>query len=146
MAIEQGTKFRGTHEPVDTLNRGSKFTNSKRSVYTIEEISQASKLGVSVEDTSVSGTYNVDLTKDNHELTLTGATTLGVTNTPSVGETVVVTLYITSAVDQALTIPAGWTQYGGTYAADTTRNQMALSVSNNAVSGLVYDLSISNAN
>tara|TARA_R110000751_G_scaffold165910_2_gene271900 strand:- start:2855 stop:3295 length:441 start_codon:yes stop_codon:yes gene_type:complete len=146
MAIEQGTRFHGVHEPVKTVNKGSKLANSRRDAYTIEEISQSAKVGVSVENTSVTGTYAVDLSKDNHELTLTGATTLGVTNTPSVGKTVVVTLYITSAVDQALTIPAGWTQYGGTYAADATRNQLALSVSNNAVSGLVFDLSISNSN
>ena len=146
MAIEQVTRFHGVHEPVKTVNKGSKLANSRRDAYTIEEISQSAKVGVSVENTSVTGTYAVDLSKDNHELTLTGATTLGVTNTPSVGETVVVTLYITSAVDQALTIPAGWTQYGGTYAADATRNQLALSVSNNAVSGLVFDLSISNSN
>lgn len=145
MSIEKGTRFHGVHEPVETVNRGSKFSNSKRDAYTIEEISKASKVGVSVENTSVSGTYNIDLSKDNHELTLTGATTLSITDNPSVGETVVVTLYITSAVDQALTIPAGWTQYGSTYANDGTRNQLALSVSNNAVGGVVYDISFSNA-
>jgi hypothetical protein len=146
MSIEKGTRFHGIHEPVETVNRGSEFSNSKRKAYTIEEISQNSKIGVSVENTSVSGTYSIDLNKDNHELTLTGETTLSVANNPSVGETVVVTLYITSTVDESLIIPGGWTQYGGTYANDGTRNQLALSVSNNTDSGIVYDLSISNAN
>lgn len=146
MSIEKGTRFHGVHEPVETLNRGSKFSNSKREAYTIEEISENSKIGVSVEDSIVSGTYSIDLNKSNHELTLTGATTLSVANNPSVGETVVVTLYITSTVDEEIIVPGGWTQYGSTYANDGTRNQLALSVSNNEVSGVVYDLSISNAN
>jgi len=101
---------------------------------------------ISVEDTSVSGTYAIDLSKDNHELTLTGATTLTYSNAPTLGKTVVVTLYIKSTSTETLTIPAGWTQYGGTYTADGSRNQLALSVSNNSASGLVFDLSISNPN
>jgi hypothetical protein len=146
MAIEQGTKFHGVDKDVETKNRGSKLANSNRDAYTIEEISQSAKIGVSVENTSVNGTYTIDLSNANNELTLTGNTTLSLTNEPKLGETVVVTLYIASAVAETLTIPAGWTQYGGTYAADGTRNQLALSVSNNSASGLVYDLSISNPN
>ena len=101
---------------------------------------------LSVENTSVSGTYAIDLSKDNHELTLTGDTTLSAINLPTLGKTIVVTLYVSSTVAETLTIPAGWTQYGSSYAADTSRNQIALSVSNNAVSGVVFDLSISNSN
>lgn len=143
--IPINTNFHATHN-VSVKNRGSKLANSNRDAYTIEEISQSAKIGVSVENTSVNGTYTIDLSKANNELTLTGNTTLSLTNEPKLGETVVVTLYIASAVAETLTIPAGWTQYGGTYAADGTRNQLALSVSNNSASGLVYDLSISNPN
>lgn len=100
--------------------------------------------GVSIENTSVTGTYNIDLTKDNFELTLTGNTTLAVINTPNVGESIVVTLYIQSDSTETLTIPGTWNLYGDDYLNDGSRNQLALSVSNNTVSGLTYDLSISN--
>lgn len=146
MAIQDGTKFHGVAPSVPTENRGSASVNARRDAYTIEEISNFAKISESVENTSVSGTYAIDLSKANHELTLTGNTTLSLTNEPTLGQTVVVTLYIASAVSETLTIPAGWTQYGGEYAADGSRNQLALSVSNNSASGLVYDLSISNPN
>lgn len=38
MAIPAGTRFRGTSPDVETENRGSNLSNSKRNTYTIEEI------------------------------------------------------------------------------------------------------------
>ena len=39
MAIPQGTKFHGVHQPVDTVNKGSAQVNALRDAYTIDQVS-----------------------------------------------------------------------------------------------------------
>lgn len=65
--------------------------------------------------TPSSGTLNVDWSDaETWDFTITEATTLSETNTPTTNETKVITLYITG--DFALTFPAGWgTNQIGTY-------------------------------
>jgi len=143
--VPKKIRFIGISEEVDLKERQSAVNNSKTNPYSMEDISSSAKIGSSIENASVGSTYTIDLSKDNHDLTLTGNTTLDASNLPSVGETVVVTLYVSSISEETLTIPSEWSTYGDDYAVDGTRNQVALCVSNNALSGVTYDLSISNA-
>lgn len=140
MAIPAGTKFHGLAPRVETQNRGSKQSNSQRDAYAIEDFKLAE---ASVEDVSVSGTYEIDLSVSNHELIVVGNTTLGVTSLPEIGQSIVVTVYMSIQNTSVLTIPGAWNRYG--VDADNTglRNQLVLSVSNNLQSGVVFDLSIS---
>lgn len=76
--------------------------------------------GTLVTNASVSGTYNLDFNKDTYELTLTGNTTLTVSNLPS-GKTKVISVYITG--NFSLTYPAGFSsRIVGTY--DGTKNNL----------------------
>jgi len=69
---------------------------------------------VLVTNASVSGTYNLDFSKDTFELTLVGNTTLTVSNLPSVGNTKVISVYMTG--NFAVTYPSGFTtRIVGTY-------------------------------
>lgn len=143
--VPKKTRFIGIAEGVDLKERQSAVNNSKTNPYSMEDISSSAKIGSSIENDSVNSTYIIDLSKDNHELTLTGNTTLGASNLPSVGETVVVTLYVSSSSEETLTISPKWNIYGDDYAIDGTRNQVVLCVSNNILSDITFDLSISNA-
>jgi hypothetical protein len=67
-----------------------------------------------VTNASVSGTYNLDFSKDTFELTLVGNTTLTVSNLPSTGNTKVISVYMTG--NFAVTYPSGFTtRIVGTY-------------------------------
>jgi hypothetical protein len=69
---------------------------------------------VLVTNASVSGTYNLDFSKDTFELTLVGNTTLTVSNLPSTGNTKVISVYMTG--NFAVTYPSGFTtRIVGTY-------------------------------
>jgi hypothetical protein len=101
---------------------------------------------VALENTSATGTFNLDLNAfDTYELTLTGNTTLTVSNTPAVGETKVVTLGIISTTTETLTLPVGWNIYGS-YGANGKRNKLTIEFINTTTGGLVVDCFINQPN
>jgi len=101
--------------------------------------SEKNYIGVALENTTATGTVNLDLdTFETYELTLTGNTTITVTNTPAVGETVVKNVAITSTATETLTLPVSWNVYG-TYADDGTRNLLTINFANYTTAGLVVD-------
>jgi len=67
-----------------------------------------------IENATVTGTFNLDLTTfDVARLTLTGNTTLTVSNTPGVGKSFKKVLIVESdTITETLTIPQGWNLYG----------------------------------
>lgn len=74
----------------------------------------SSEYGTLVTNASVSGTYDLDFSKDTFELTLVGNTTLTVSNLPTAGNTKVISVYMTG--NFALTYPTGFTtRIVGTY-------------------------------
>ena len=92
-----------------------------------------------LENTSVTGTFNLNLALFNtYEITLTGNTTFTVSNTPSVGKTLVVTLGVESTAGETLTLPVGWNIYGD-YVASGARNKLTIEFINTTTGGLVVD-------
>ena len=76
--------------------------------------------GTLVTNATVTGTYNLDFSKDTYELTLTGNTTLTVSNLPS-GQTKTISVYITG--NFSLAYPTGFTsRMVGTY--NGTKNNL----------------------
>ena len=142
MAIPAGTTFHGLSPLVETKNRGSAQSNSLRDAYAIEDFKSSE---ASVENNNVSGTYEIDLNIANHELVIVADTILSTINEPAIGQSVVITLYVTAENNANLFQPNGGfdSNYGVPFDTTGLRNQLVLSVSNNLVSGLMYDFSTS---
>ena len=85
--------------------------------------------GISIENTNVSGSYDIDWSlASNWELTLTAATTLTESNLPSVGFEKTITLYVSG--DFAFTLPIGWVVVSGVYDG-VNGSQIVVQVRNN---------------
>lgn len=91
------------------------------------------------ENTTTTGTETLDLdTLDTFELTLTGNTTLAVSNTPAVGKSKTISGGIESSASSTLTFPVSWNIYG-VYLTNGTRNKVTIEFTNTASGGLVVD-------
>ena len=101
---------------------------------------------IALESTSVSGTFNLDLdTFSTYEITLTGNTTITVSNTPTVGSRKTLTFAIVSDSSETLTLPATWNVYGE-YDDSGVRNKFSVELVNTASGGLVVDCFINQPN
>src|SRR5690606_5455738 len=70
-----------------------------------------------VENSTVTGSYDLDWSNSTWNLVLTGATTLTQSNLPAAGQTKTITIYVTG--NFAITMPSGWAdnlsgEYDGT--------------------------------
>lgn len=100
-------------------------------------------IGTAIEDATWTGTENLDLeTFAGGDFTLTGNTTITVSNTPSADESFVKTIGVTSDTTETLTLPVSWNVYGE-YVADGTRNKLSIEFSNYTTAGAIVDCFIS---
>lgn len=80
--------------------------------------------GTLITNATVSGTYNIDWTKDTWDLILTGNTVLTQSNLPSSG-TKVISIYVSG--NFTLSYPTGWTNYiTGSYSGTATMNKIVV--------------------
>jgi hypothetical protein len=92
--------------------------------------------GTALYNATMTGTVNLDLsTFTAFYGILTGNTDITVTNTPASGKSFVRSLKIASTATESLTLPVGWNVIG-TYAADTSVNDIQIEFSNFPTVGL----------
>jgi hypothetical protein len=91
--------------------------------------------GTGTEDATLTGAESIDLsTHADAYYTLTGNTTISVTNTPAVDLSFVRTWTIKSTAAETLTLPGTWVVIG-TYANDTSENYLTIRFSNYTTAG-----------
>ena len=113
-----------------TVDSKGRVTAAASGTTTEEEV-----LGAAIEDATLTGTENLDLdTFRSGYFTLTGNTTITVTNTPSAGKSFVVNITVKSTATETLTLPVAWTVIG-TYTATTAENFIAIEFNNYTTAG-----------
>lgn len=81
-------------------------------LYSRDSLGVVSGSNISIENTSVSGAYNIDWNESsNWELVLIGNTTISESNLPLIGTEKTITIYIIG--DFSLSLPAEWVVSGG---------------------------------
>jgi len=112
-AVDATPTTKGITKLFDTVANDPTGAPNSQAVF--DELALKANTPLLVTNASVSGTYNINWSKDTWDLILTGITTLTETNLPISGtNTKTISLYVTG--NFALTYPAGWgTKMFGTY-------------------------------